>query len=107
MPRFPDRPDPMRRLTPFGKIRADRWPATRDVPHSRAFLDALIALLPRSRLLLLMNYRPAFEHDWRGHDGFNEIVLEPLAPADARALLAALLGEDHSFAHTSNGMEFL
>src|SRR4051794_24240537 len=66
--------------------------------ESRAFLDALIALLPRSRLLLLMNYRPEYEHDWRGHDGFNEITLEPLAPPDARALLAALLGEDHSFA---------
>src|SRR5262249_28513511 len=65
--------------------------------ESRAFLDALIAMLPRSHLLLLMNYRPEFQHHWRGREGFTEIYLDPLAPSDARALLQALAGEDRWF----------
>ncbi len=66
--------------------------------ESHAFLDALVAQLPRSRLLLVMNYRPEFEHDWRGREGFSEISLEPLTPRAARELLDALLGKDPSLA---------
>jgi class 3 adenylate cyclase/tetratricopeptide (TPR) repeat protein len=64
--------------------------------ESRAFLDALMAQLPRSRLLLVMNYRAEFEHDWKGREGFSEISLEPLSPSAARELLRTLLGEDRS-----------
>ena len=66
--------------------------------ESHAFLDALVAQLPRSRLLLVMNYRPELEHDWQGREGFSEISLEPLAPSSARELLGTLLGEDRSLA---------
>ncbi len=66
--------------------------------ESRAFLDALMAQLPRSRMLLVMNYRPEFGHDWKGREGFSEIALEPLEPAAARELLGTLLGEDRSLA---------
>jgi tetratricopeptide (TPR) repeat protein len=64
--------------------------------ESRAFLDALMAQLPRSRLLLVMNYRSEFEHDWKGREGFSEMSLEPLSPAGAHELLRTLLGEDRS-----------
>jgi len=57
-----------------------------------------VAQLPRSRLLLVMNYRPELEHDWQGREGFSEISLEPLAPPSARELLGTLLGEDRSLA---------
>ncbi len=66
--------------------------------ESRAFLDALMSQLPRSRLLLVMNYRPEFEHDWDGREGFSEISLQPLAPPAARELLGTLLGQDRSLA---------
>ena len=66
--------------------------------ESRAFLDALMAQLPRSRLLLLMNYRPEFEHDWQGREGFTQILLEPLPPPAARELLSTLFGDDRSLA---------
>jgi predicted ATPase/class 3 adenylate cyclase len=66
--------------------------------ESRAFLDTLIEQLPGSRLLLVMNYRPEFVHDWRGREGFSEISLEPLQPHAARELLGALLGEHQSLA---------
>jgi class 3 adenylate cyclase/tetratricopeptide (TPR) repeat protein len=72
--------------------------------ESRAFLDALMAQLPRSRLMLLMNYRPDFEHDWHGREGFSQSALEPLPPEDARELLAALLGEDPSVVAVYDGL---
>jgi predicted ATPase len=39
-----------------------------------------------------------FEHDWQGHEGFSEILLEPLTPPVARELLGTMLGEDRSLA---------
>jgi class 3 adenylate cyclase/tetratricopeptide (TPR) repeat protein len=66
--------------------------------ESRAFLDTLIEQLPSARVLLLVNYRPEFEHDWRGKPCFTELWLEPLKAAAARELLAALLGDDRSLA---------
>ncbi len=66
--------------------------------ESRAFLDALIIRLPQSRLLLAMNFRPEFEHDWKGREGFNQLSLDPLQPEAARKLLGTLLGEDRSLA---------
>ncbi|SOY77673.1 hypothetical protein CBM2589_U10175 [Cupriavidus taiwanensis] len=32
--------------------------------QTEAFLDFLIAQVPHSRLLLLVNYRPEYRHDW-------------------------------------------
>src|SRR5262245_23415211 len=66
--------------------------------ESRAFLDALIIRLPQSRLLLAMNFRPEFEHEWEGRDGFKQLELPPLRPEAARKLLDALLGADRSLA---------
>jgi class 3 adenylate cyclase/tetratricopeptide (TPR) repeat protein len=64
--------------------------------ESRAFLDALIPRLPQSRLLLAMNFRPEFTHDWEQREGFHQLSLDPLQPEAARKLLALLLGEDRS-----------
>ena len=64
--------------------------------ESRAFLDTLITRLPQSRMLLAMNYRPEFEHDWHGREGYIQLSLDPLPPPAARKLLGMLLGEDRS-----------
>src|SRR5262249_22780231 len=62
--------------------------------ESRAFLDALIERLPHTHLLLAMNYRPEFVHDWVGREGFTELSLEPLQPNAVREVLSAMLGEE-------------
>ena len=96
--RIPDGPDA---VVPGSKARAPLLLLLENLQwideESRAFLDALIIRLPQSRLLLAMNFRPEFEHDWKGREGFNQLSLDPLQPEAARAA-AALLGEDRSLA---------
>ena len=81
--------------------------------ESRAFLDALIGELPGARLLLLMNYRPEFTHDWTGRPGYSELWVDPLDDGATGELLRVLLGEDRTLsplnallAQRSNGNPF-
>lgn len=64
--------------------------------ETQAFLDELVELLPRIRLLLLVNYRPEYTHCWSRHSHYAELRIDPLAPQSAAALLDALLGFDPS-----------
>ena len=64
--------------------------------ETQAFLDALFEKLSTARLLLLVDHRPEHQLGWEDQPGFTRLPLEPLVPADADALLRALLGEDRS-----------
>ncbi|WP_175856485.1 adenylate/guanylate cyclase domain-containing protein [Burkholderia anthina] len=64
--------------------------------ETEAFLTYLIDHVPGARILLLVNYRPEYRPAWARAAHWSKIRLEPLGPADARGLLAALLGEDRS-----------
>jgi predicted ATPase len=50
--------------------------------------------VPTARLLLLVNYRPEYRHDWGGKTYFRQLRLDPLGPENATALLETLLGGD-------------
>src|SRR5215212_5542274 len=65
---------------------------------TQALLDSLIDSLPAARLLLLVNYRPEYEHSWGRKTYYQPLRLDPLPPESAEALLGALLGEDASLA---------
>ena len=65
---------------------------------SQAFLDNLVASLPASHTLLLVNYRPEYRPGWSERSGFSELTLAPLGDAALDALLAELLGNDASLA---------
>jgi predicted ATPase/class 3 adenylate cyclase len=60
---------------------------------SRAFLDDLVSIV-RSRIALLVTFRPEFRHDWSGLTHVTEIQLVPLTAVEARELLENLLGRD-------------
>jgi class 3 adenylate cyclase/tetratricopeptide (TPR) repeat protein len=62
--------------------------------ETQALLDSLIESLPTARLLLLVNYRPEYQHGWGSKTYYTQLRLDPLPPANAEALLAALLGHD-------------
>ncbi|AQV93535.1 zinc-ribbon domain-containing protein [Cupriavidus necator] len=62
--------------------------------ETEAFLDVLVDHLPGARILLLLNYRPEYQHDWRAKDHYTQLRLDPLGQVEAGQLLAALLGED-------------
>jgi class 3 adenylate cyclase/tetratricopeptide (TPR) repeat protein len=65
---------------------------------TQAVLDSLIDSLPTSGLLLLVNYRPEYQHGWGSKTYYTQLRLDPLPPANADALLQALLGGDPGLA---------
>jgi class 3 adenylate cyclase/tetratricopeptide (TPR) repeat protein len=66
--------------------------------ETQALLDRLVESLPTTRLLLLVNYRPEYQHGWGSKTYYSQLRLDPLPPASAEAFLAALLGDDPSLA---------
>ena len=66
--------------------------------ETQAFLESLIDSLPTAQLLLLINYRPEYQHAWGSKTFYTQLRLDPLSPAGAQELLQALLGDDPSLA---------
>ena len=62
--------------------------------ETQALLDSLVESLPTARLLLLVNYRPEYQHGWGGKTYYTQLRLDPLPPESAEELLQALLGDD-------------
>ena len=62
--------------------------------ETQALLDSLVESLPTARLLLLVNYRPEYQHGWGGKTFYTQLRLDPLPPASAAEVLQALLGDD-------------
>jgi predicted ATPase len=66
--------------------------------ETQALLDGLVESLPTARLLLLVNYRPEYQHGWGSKTYYAQLRLNALPPASAEELLAAVLGDDASLA---------
>jgi class 3 adenylate cyclase/predicted ATPase len=62
--------------------------------ETQAFLSFLVDRMPSTRILLLLNYRPEFRHDWGGKACYTQLRLDPLGCAEAQGLLTALVGDD-------------
>jgi class 3 adenylate cyclase/tetratricopeptide (TPR) repeat protein len=62
--------------------------------ETQALLDSLVESLPTSRLLLLVNYRPEYQHGWGSKTYYTQLRLDLLPPATAGELLASLLGQE-------------
>ncbi|HEY7365115.1 MAG TPA: AAA family ATPase [Methylomirabilota bacterium] len=62
--------------------------------ETQTLLDSLIESLPAARLLLLVNYRPEYQHAWGGKTYYRQLRIDPLPPESADELLDALLGPD-------------
>jgi tetratricopeptide (TPR) repeat protein len=66
--------------------------------ETQALLDSLVESLPTARLLLLVNYRPEYQHGWGSKTYYAQLRLDPLPPASADEFLQTLLGDDPSLA---------
>ena len=66
--------------------------------ETQALLDGLVESLPTARVLLLVNYRPEYQHGWGSKTFYTQLRLDPLPPASADEFLHALLGNDPSLA---------
>jgi tetratricopeptide (TPR) repeat protein len=64
--------------------------------ETQSLLNHLIESLPTARLLLLVNYRPEYQHGWGNKTYYTQLRLDPLPPVSADEFLHALLGDDAS-----------
>jgi tetratricopeptide (TPR) repeat protein len=64
--------------------------------ETQALLDRLVESLPSARLLLLVNYRPEYQHGWGSKTYYTQLRLDPLPAVSADEFLHALLGDDAS-----------
>src|SRR5262249_43920344 len=66
--------------------------------ETQAVLDALVESLGSARMLLLVNYRPEYQHVWGSKTAYTQLRLDALPAQSAAQLLDALLGEDPGLA---------
>jgi class 3 adenylate cyclase/tetratricopeptide (TPR) repeat protein len=66
--------------------------------ETQALLDSLVESLPTVRLLLLVNYRPAYQHGWGRKTYYSQLRLDALPPESTGELLTDLLGDDLALA---------
>jgi class 3 adenylate cyclase len=64
--------------------------------ESRALLDGLIESLPTAPILLLVTYRPEYQHAWGSKTYYTQLRIDPLPRESAEELLTALLGQDET-----------
>src|SRR5499427_7829709 len=64
--------------------------------ETQALLNSLVEGLPTARLLLLVNYRPEYQHAWGSKTYYSQLRLDPLPPESAEELLRIVLGDDPS-----------
>jgi len=62
--------------------------------ETQALLDSVVESLPTARLLLLVTYRPEYQHRWGGKTYYRQLRIDPLPPESAEELLEVLLGND-------------
>jgi predicted ATPase len=61
--------------------------------ETQALLDLLADSIANSRVLLLVNYRPEYRHEWTNKSYYTHLRLDPLGKEGADEMLAGLLGE--------------
>jgi tetratricopeptide (TPR) repeat protein len=62
--------------------------------ETQALLDSLVDRLQGARLLIVVAYRPEYQHQWGSKPGYAQLRIDPFPPETARALLETLLGPD-------------
>jgi class 3 adenylate cyclase/tetratricopeptide (TPR) repeat protein len=62
--------------------------------ETQALLNLLVDAIANARILLLVNYRPEYHHEWGSKMHYTQLRLDPLGRERAREMLAALLGNE-------------
>ena len=61
--------------------------------ETQALLDSLVESLPAARILLLVSYRPGYEHHWASKSYYTQVYVNVLSASSATELLSGLLGD--------------
>ncbi len=64
--------------------------------ETQGLLDSLVESLPTACMLLLVNYRPEYQHGWGGKTYYTQLRIDPLPPESCEQLLKGLIGTDDS-----------
>jgi tetratricopeptide (TPR) repeat protein len=64
--------------------------------ETQELLDLLADGVARARILMLVNYRPEYRHQWGAKSYYLQLRLDPLGGKSADEMLQALLGSDAS-----------
>ena len=64
--------------------------------ETQALLDFIVAGMPTLRMLLVVTYRPEYQHAWASQSYYTFLRIDPLPVDCAEELLGALLGGDPS-----------
>jgi len=64
--------------------------------ETQGFLDLLSESVASTRILLLVNYRPEYRHEWNSKTYYTQLRLAPLGKEEAGELLTFLLGNDNN-----------
>jgi DNA-binding NtrC family response regulator/tetratricopeptide (TPR) repeat protein len=67
-------------------------------PESQVALDFMAESLPTASVLLVMSYRPEYQHAFAGRSYYTQLRVDPLGAESAQELLEALLGTDATLA---------
>ena len=62
--------------------------------ETQALLDLLVDTIGNARVLLLVNYRPQYRHNWSNKSHYAQLRLDPLGRESAEEMITALLGDD-------------
>jgi len=61
--------------------------------ETQAFLNLLADSIGTAKILLLLNYRPEYSHQWGSKTYYTQLRLDPLGKENAGEMLTALLGD--------------
>jgi class 3 adenylate cyclase/tetratricopeptide (TPR) repeat protein len=61
--------------------------------ETQALLDSLVESVPTTCVLLLVNYRPEYQHAWGSKTYYTQLRLDPLRPESAEEFLQVLMGD--------------
>jgi class 3 adenylate cyclase/tetratricopeptide (TPR) repeat protein len=61
--------------------------------ETQALLNLLVDGIATARILLLVNYRPEYHHQWANKTYYTQLRLDPLGRASANEMLTTLLGD--------------
>jgi class 3 adenylate cyclase len=64
--------------------------------ETQALLEALVDSLPFAPVLLILTYRPEYEHHWGGKSYYTQFRLNALSPEATKEFLRSLLSDDVS-----------
>jgi predicted ATPase len=69
--------------------------------ETEAWLQLLSERVPAAPILLLVNYRPEYQHAWGSKTYYTQLRLDALGQEEAHDLLTALLGADVGAPHAA------